>query len=178
MAQLVREGREIDQAIAVARFPLYIVNPVIAGQRSASLVETTQELNEKLIIDLDVFGAKVVINVFLTIAVAGFVLSFRDGHDHPDAVLHFFGRLFLSSEVLNAIQKNQNIRRRQSGFTLLEIMTVLTIIGVLAALVVPNIKLGKSKGAELYTLLTTTGKSLAQFKQDALPIRRNWRRWR
>jgi type II secretory pathway component PulF len=42
MAQLVREGREIDQAIAVARFPLYIVNPVIAGQRSASLVETTR----------------------------------------------------------------------------------------------------------------------------------------
>jgi prepilin-type N-terminal cleavage/methylation domain-containing protein len=64
-------------------------------------------------------------------------------------------------------KKIQNIRqRRQKGFTLLEIMTVLTIIGVLAALVVPNIKLGKSKGAELHTFLTTTGKALAQFRQD------------
>jgi type II secretory pathway component PulF len=78
MAKLVREGQQIDDAVALARFPLYIVNAVMAAHRSSSLVEGTKDMSEKLIIDVEVFAGKATTwsNVGLTLAVSGLVFLF------------------------------------------------------------------------------------------------------
>lgn len=78
LAKYVREGKEIDAAVAQARFPLYIVNPIMAAHRSSSLVEGSKDLAEKLIIDVEVFAGKASswINILIVLGMAGFVLIF------------------------------------------------------------------------------------------------------
>lgn len=58
------------------------------------------------------------------------------------------------------------INRGQGGFTMLELMVVVTILGVLAAVLIPKISVSKSKGTLLYTTVADLGKALIHFKTD------------
>lgn len=63
----------------------------------------------------------------------------------------------------------KNIKRtKQSGFTLIEVMVVIVILGVLAALVVPNV-MGKVDSSKIKTTaitLNTVANELKTFKMD------------
>lgn len=78
LAKHVREGKGIDTAVAEARFPLYIINPIMSAHRSGSLVEGSKDLAEKLIIDVETFAQKasVWIEILILIGMAIFVLAF------------------------------------------------------------------------------------------------------
>lgn len=78
MASFIRDGRDVDEAVTLAKFPLYIVNPVCSAQKSMSLVEGTKDLSEKLIIDIEVFSGRAAfwVEASLYIVVAIFVLFF------------------------------------------------------------------------------------------------------
>ncbi len=56
----------------------------------------------------------------------------------------------------------------QSGFTLIEVMVVIVILGVLAALIVPNVmgKVGSSKIKTTTVALGTVANELNSFKMD------------
>jgi len=54
-------------------------------------------------------------------------------------------------------------RRRQCGFTLIELMVVLAIIGVLAALIVPNV-LGRADDARITAARTDVGNLMQALK--------------
>ena len=58
--------------------------------------------------------------------------------------------------------------RKQSGFTLIEVMVVIVILGILAALVVPNV-MGKVDSSKIKTTeitLSSVSKELDTFKRD------------
>lgn len=78
MGKFIRDGREIDDSVALARFPLFIINAVTAAHKSSSLVEGTKELSEKLIIDVEVFADKASkwVSVLVTLAIATFIALF------------------------------------------------------------------------------------------------------
>lgn len=78
LAKQVREGKEIDTAVAEARFPLYIVNPIISSHRSSSLVEGAKDLAEKLIVDVEEFADKASgwVEILILLGMAGFVFLF------------------------------------------------------------------------------------------------------
>jgi general secretion pathway protein G len=67
--------------------------------------------------------------------------------------------------------KHQSIalsRSNQNGFTLIEVMVVIVILGILAALIVPNV-MGQSDKARVGTtkqVLATTASALDLFKLD------------
>ena len=78
MASLLRDGRNIDEAVVLARFPLYISNPICAAYRSHSVPNGAKELSEKLIIDVETFSgtATTWIEVAIYIFLAMFVFAF------------------------------------------------------------------------------------------------------
>lgn len=58
--------------------------------------------------------------------------------------------------------------KKQSGFTLIEVMVVIVILGVLAALIVPNV-MGRGEKAKVDTskiTLTSVANALDQYKLD------------
>lgn len=62
--------------------------------------------------------------------------------------------------------RTQPTSAAQKGFTLLEMMVVIVIMGLFAAVVIPKINIGKSKGALLYATMQDYGKALISFKGD------------
>ena len=66
------------------------------------------------------------------------------------------------------MQQRQNRRKKQRGFTLIEIMVVVVILGVLAALVAPNI-LGRTGDARITaakSYINSIGNALDLYKLD------------
>jgi prepilin-type N-terminal cleavage/methylation domain-containing protein len=63
-------------------------------------------------------------------------------------------------------QMNKARLAAQQGFTALEMMVVIAILGILAAVVIPKISLSKSKGELLYSTMVDYGKALSNFKND------------
>ncbi len=66
------------------------------------------------------------------------------------------------------LRLTQQKKSYQSGFTLIEVMVVIVILGILAALIVPNV-IGQSDKARVGTtksVLSTTGSALDLFKLD------------
>lgn len=57
-------------------------------------------------------------------------------------------------------------KKAQGGFTILEIIVAITIMGILAAIVYPKLNINKSKGTLLYTTMSEVGKSLMRMKLD------------
>ncbi|MES2741101.1 MAG: type II secretion system major pseudopilin GspG [Pseudomonadota bacterium] len=66
------------------------------------------------------------------------------------------------------IVSNRSIRARQQGFTLIEIMVVVVIMGILAALVVPKLlsRTGESKVAAARVDISTVVQALKLYKLD------------
>ncbi len=66
------------------------------------------------------------------------------------------------------IVTNRSIRARQQGFTLIEIMVVVVIMGILAALVVPKLlsRTGESKVAAARVDISTVVQALKLYKLD------------
>lgn len=66
------------------------------------------------------------------------------------------------------VQPMQRKRNKNSGFTLIEVMVVIVILGVLAALIVPNV-MGRSEKAKIDTTQITlkgVAGALDQYKLD------------
>lgn len=62
----------------------------------------------------------------------------------------------------------QSVRTTQAGFTLIEVMVVIVILGILSALVVPNIlhKAGDARIAAAKSDLAAIGQALDMYKLD------------
>ena len=62
----------------------------------------------------------------------------------------------------------KSIRKAQAGFTLIEVMVVIVILGILSALVVPNIlhKAGDARVAAAKSDLAAIGQALDMYKLD------------
>lgn len=66
------------------------------------------------------------------------------------------------------LRLKQQYKSHQTGFTLIEVMVVIVILGILAALIVPNV-IGQSDKARIGTtksVLSTTASALDLFKLD------------
>ena len=57
-------------------------------------------------------------------------------------------------------------RGAQSGFTLLELVVAITLMGLIASLVIPKLNVNKSRGALLFENMNEVGKSLLAMKND------------
>ena len=62
----------------------------------------------------------------------------------------------------------KSVRKAQAGFTLIEVMVVIVILGILSALVVPNIlhKAGDARVAAAKSDLAAIGQALDMYKLD------------
>ena len=69
---------------------------------------------------------------------------------------------------MRSLEMKQRIYKKQSGFTLIEVMVVIVILGVLAVLIVPNV-MGRADKAKVDTTklsLNGLANSLDQYKLD------------
>lgn len=69
---------------------------------------------------------------------------------------------------MNLSKKSQISRHTQQGFTLIEVMVVIVILGILSALVVPNIihKAGDARIAAAKSDIAAIGQALDMYKLD------------